>query len=186
MIWNEDFDIKIAENILRTTREGKSYEESWKELAEQFNCSPKDCKDRWEEHLSSNYQTAVQLAEKFNLMQKIRMKPEVQKKQTKPKIMLAEKKEEKVSSKKRGRPKKQQQQQQPPQQEDLTMKQVIEYLQKLNFKMVDNVKLEELEKENSSLKEKMNDMEKKYNQMEEDYQLVISIMSRAQKMLEVG
>ena len=181
MLWNEERELIMAETLLRVTREGRSLQDGFQEVSRQIGIEIKECMSHWDTHLKVRFQTAMQLAEKFNLMNRMKVKPE-EVKETKTKRKTKEVAKQKQEVKKRNN----QTAKTTRKKKEITMQDVIGYLQNIEKDMSATHENKALKKENKVLLDRVKQLEASYAEMKEDYDAMISIFQKAQGMMQTG
>lgn len=181
MTWNEDRELIMAEMLLKATREGCSLEQGLQGVSERLGIEVKECMSHWDKHMKQRFQTAMQLAEKFHLMNRMKVKPkEVKetKSKKKTKKVVKQKQEVKKRSKQTAKTTRKK--------KEMTMQDVIGYLQSIEKDMSAINENKVLKKENKALLEKVKQLEAKYAEIRRDYDVMITILQKAQGMMQTG
>lgn len=163
--WTQDEDLLLAEVVLRHIREGGTQLSAFEEVGKKLSRTAAACGFRWNSYVRKQYTTGIELAKK--------QRKELRKKKRENDGRENEQEEKFVR--------------------DLSLNQVISYLQKLD----DADGIENLRAENSDLKKKVTSLEEKLTkvekekealechmkEVEEDYRALIEIMEKARKMV---
>ncbi|WP_243289983.1 RsfA family transcriptional regulator [Bacillus sp. FJAT-47783] len=163
--WTQDEDLLLAEIVLRHIREGGTQLSAFEEVGKKLSRTAAACGFRWNSYVRKQYTTGIEIAKK--------QRKELRKKKKEIDSQEAHQEEKHIH--------------------DLSLNQVIAYLQKLG----DDGKIERLRAENSELKRKVTSLEEKLTkvekektalehhmkEVEEDYRALIEIMEKARKMV---
>lgn len=163
--WTQEDDLLLAETVLRHVREGSTQLKAFEEVGDKLNRTSAACGFRWNAEVRKDYVDAMELAKR-------------QRKERKR--ALARKSKQKKKSKSFSF-------------EQLSLEQVIQFLQQLEedhqSTHQSQLVIQRLESENHSLKEEVENLKRQLNQTEkqlftikEDYETFIQIMERARKM----
>ncbi|MDQ0227064.1 RsfA family transcriptional regulator [Metabacillus niabensis] len=171
--WTQDEDLLLAEIVLRHIREGATQLAAFEEVGRRLSRTAAACGFRWNSHVRKQYKTGIELAKKQR--KELRTLPQEQ--ETENQIVNEAKEEqEKPSASSKN-----------------TIKELISFLQQYE----EAPSIQELQKENKRLKDKVQQLEASVNSleqekegliknlqvMEEDYHALIEIMDRARKMV---
>lgn len=184
--WSEEDDLLLAETVLRHIREGSTQLKAFDEVGEVLNRTSAACGFRWNAVVRDKYEDAIKLAKKHRKEQK-RMLAQ----QAKPGNYRVG-----IQNQPMYQPSTaplQQNQLQDANQNEMTLQDVIQFLQRLNNKGLEESLLlqenEALKLKNNELSSKVAELEKELNKLkeehkviEEDYQTIIQIMNRARRM----
>ncbi|MCR1808042.1 RsfA family transcriptional regulator, partial [Stenotrophomonas geniculata] len=179
--WTKEDDLLLAETVLRHIRSGSTQIKAFDEVGDALNRTSAACGFRWNAEVRPNYEDAVQLAKKQRKELK-RSEANIEKDRftkTKQLVIDADFSEDITSSK-----------------QDLTMQNVISFLQNLEHNNPSLAKLQtendvlqaqltSLQKTNHELETKLAVLTKKQQAIEEDYALLVRIMDRARKLVSV-
>jgi prespore-specific regulator len=195
--WTEENDLLLAETVLRHVREGSTQLNAFEEVGDKLNRTSAACGFRWNAVVRHRYEKALQLAKK---QRKQRQRLLGREQGGKKKLLYQPPTPSPEEIKAISLPVTAQQEVQAEsssgqsQQENLTLSQVIVYLQQLNQSnfQVDALKSENerLKLENNDLKKKIEELENKIKELEEntttmqeDYETLMKIMNRARKFV---
>ncbi|MEK4779044.1 RsfA family transcriptional regulator [Bacillus sp. FSL L8-0199] len=179
--WTKEDDLLLAETVLRHIRSGSTQIKAFDEVGDTLNRTSAACGFRWNAEVRPNYEDAVQLAKKQRKELK-RFEAKIEKNQftkTKQLVIDAEFSEDITPSK-----------------QELTMQNVISFLQNLEHNNPSLAKLQtendvlqaqltSLQKTNHELETKLAVLTKKQQAIEEDYAMLVRIMDRARKLVSV-
>ncbi|MBO8175921.1 MAG: RsfA family transcriptional regulator [Bacillus sp. (in: Bacteria)] len=195
--WTEENDLLLAETVLRHVREGSTQLNAFEEVGDKLNRTSAACGFRWNAVVRHRYEKALQLAKKQRKQRqrllgreqggkkKLLYQPPTPSPEEIEAISLPVTAQQEVQAESSiGQS----------QQENLTLSQVIVYLQQLNQSnfQVDALKSENerLKLENNDLKKKIEELENKIKELEEntttmqeDYETLMKIMNRARKFV---
>jgi len=175
--WSHENDLLLAETVLRHIREGSTQLNAFEEVGDKLNRTSAACGFRWNAEVRQRYQSAIELAKRQRKEKKRAMAKQSQK-WKKPAISLSSDIDSGTGS------------ENPP---VITIDTVIHFLKELKkeYQVSNQSKttLEQFQKENETLKQKISELEKELKvkekeltTMREDYQTFIQIMERARKM----
>lgn len=184
--WSHEDDLLLAETVLRHVREGSTQLNAFDEVGDKLNRTSAACGFRWNAEVRNKYDSAIDLAKRQRKERKRAMAVQTTKNKQ-PVITLPavhdtkEEENETQSAITEEAPRM------------ITMDQVIQFLTSLktDYHAFNQSKatLEETQKENTILKDQVNDLEDKLVKTEkqlatiqEDYQTFVQIMDRARKM----
>ncbi|UOQ46285.1 RsfA family transcriptional regulator [Halobacillus salinarum] len=182
--WSHEDDLLLAETVLRHIREGSTQLKAFDEVGDILNRTSAACGFRWNAEVRQKYEQAVELAKKQRKEKKrkeasMQAAVEPSRVQTYHYQENHEEADDEIPVFK-----------QPVKADtepELQLSQVIRYLKGLQKDSAgtDSVKnkLQELETENSKLKEMNAKLNRQLEAMSEDYQALIQIMDRARKMV---
>jgi len=171
--WTQDEDLLLAEIVLRHIREGATQLAAFEEVGRRLSRTAAACGFRWNSHVRKQYKTGIELAKKQR--KELRTLPQEQETENQI-INEASEEQEKPSASSKN-----------------TIKELISFLQQYE----EAPSIQELQKENKRLKDKVQQLEATVNSleqekegliknlqvMEEDYHALIEIMDRARKMV---
>ncbi|MEC5422155.1 RsfA family transcriptional regulator [Virgibacillus sp. C22-A2] len=184
--WSHEDDLLLAETVLRHIREGSTQLNAFDEVGDKLNRTSAACGFRWNAEVRTKYDSAIDLAKRQRKEKKREMANQSQKLR-KPVVALPPSYQDLpvndpdiLSSQITEEP-------------SITMDMVIRFLRdvKKDYHASNQSKasLEQIQKENTKLKEQVSNLEKQLTQTEtqlttiqEDYQVFIQIMDRARKM----
>ncbi|MGG3736602.1 RsfA family transcriptional regulator [Aeribacillus pallidus] len=195
--WTEENDLLLAETVLRHVREGSTQLNAFEEVGDKLNRTSAACGFRWNAVVRHRYEKALQLAKKQRKQRqrllgreqggkkKLLYQPPTPSPEEIEAISLPVTAQQEVQAESSSGQS---------QQENLTLSQVIVYLQQLNQSnfQVDALKSENerLKLENNDLKKKIEELENKIKELEEntttmqeDYETLMKIMNRARKFV---
>ncbi|WP_085991815.1 RsfA family transcriptional regulator [Oceanobacillus senegalensis] len=194
--WSHEDDLLLAETVLRHIREGSTQLNAFEEVGDKLNRTSAACGFRWNAEVRQKYDSAIDLAKRQRKEKKRAMarKSGQFRKPIAPVLSSAHfeefASEELPSDEERiTLPEKVEQTEIPA----ISLDMVIQYLKEIKKDYYasnqSKASLEQTQRENSMLKEKINSLEKQLGQTEdemnaikEDYQTFIQIMERARKM----
>lgn len=171
--WTQDEDLLLAEIVLRHIREGATQLAAFEEVGRRLSRTAAACGFRWNSHVRKQYKTGIELAKKQR--KELRTLPQEQETENQILNKVNEEQEKPSASSKN------------------TIKELISFLQQYE----EAPSIQELQKENKRLKDKVQQLEatvisleqekegltKNLQVMEEDYHALIEIMDRARKMV---
>ncbi len=171
--WTQDEDLLLAEIVLRHIREGATQLAAFEEVGRRLSRTAAACGFRWNSHVRKQYKTGIELAKKQR--KELRTLPQEQETENQILNEVNEEQEKPSASSKN------------------TIKELISFLQQYE----EAPSIQELQKENKQLKDKVQQLEatvisleqekegltKNLQVMEEDYHALIEIMDRARKMV---
>ncbi|KYC75117.1 sporulation-specific transcriptional regulator GerR [Bacillus licheniformis] len=167
--WTQDEDILLAEVVLRHIREGGTQLSAFEEVGKALSRTAAACGFRWNSFVRKQYQSGIELAKKQR--KELRKKIGIHSANLPGSVKM-------VSESKA---------------ENLTLDDVIEYLEKLKEApvqkdFIDEKKklaeeINELKQEVEKLRSENQSLKKKLELTEEDYKALIEIMERARKMV---
>jgi prespore-specific regulator len=184
--WSHEDDLLLAETVLRHIREGSTQLNAFDEVGDALNRTSAACGFRWNAVVRDKYEDAIKLAKKHRKQRKRQLAKEAKPHYTTfepqvttefsamPELNLTPSVTRPVETVTHSN------------NQDLSMSEVIKFLETFNE---NGTKSSLLEQENKELKQRVSSMEEKYNQLkkeyesiEEDYQSIIQIMDRARRM----
>lgn len=189
--WSHEDDLLLAETVLRHIREGGTQLNAFEEVGDKLNRTSAACGFRWNAEVRTKYDHAIDLA-KRQRKEKKRANAVNTPRPQKSVIALPQNYEEQQSviesAEENVVPETKVEEEAP-----LTMDMVIRYLKgvKKDYHASNQSKrsLEQMQKENTMLREHATELEKNLTQtkeqlatIQEDYQVFIQIMDRARKM----
>ncbi|WP_062351420.1 RsfA family transcriptional regulator [Bacillus kwashiorkori] len=203
--WTEENDLLLAETVLRHVREGSTQLNAFEEVGDKLNRTSAACGFRWNAVVRHKYEKALQLAKKQRKQrQRLLGKDHGGKKKLlyqppmPTDVELSDLTEQSLSEV-ISEPVTQTTIQTEPvttvtSTNDLTMDQVIRFLQSLNVSSLqsniyksENARLKQeirdLRKQNEELESKIEELEQNSQTMQEDYETLIQIMNRARKLV---
>lgn len=179
--WTKEDDLLLAETVLRHIRSGSTQIKAFDEVGDALNRTSAACGFRWNAEVRPNYEDSVQLAKKQRKELK-RSEAKIEKEHfTKTKQLVIDAKfSEDIT----------------PSKQELTMQNVISFLQNLEHTNPSLAKLQtendvlqaqltSLQKTNDELETKLAVLTKKQQAIEEDYAMLVRIMDRARKLVSV-
>ncbi|MEK7014782.1 RsfA family transcriptional regulator [Bacillus sp. FSL R9-9410] len=179
--WTKEDDLLLAETVLRHIRSGSTQIKAFDEVGDTLNRTSAACGFRWNAEVRPYYEDTVQIAKKQRKELK-RSEAKIEKEQfsqTRQLVIDAEFSEDIAPNK-----------------QDLTMQNVISFLQNLEHNNPSLAKLQtendvlqdqltSLKKTNNELEAKLAVLTKKQQAIEEDYAMLVRIMDRARKLVSV-
>jgi len=178
----EDRKLLLAQQILKATREGISYEQVYEELALEWKTNAEECRLLWEEEVGAHYQKAVEIARLFHLSQTGK-KPSVSgsnKRKTKVRKGVS------IESKKTGdtRPVSSPVIKET-QEESVNLKEILVFLEQVEEKMMAQEEVNAIYQENVQLKKELEQIKEKHQQMEEDFRFLKKLFRDAEALQRV-
>ncbi|MGM8364676.1 RsfA family transcriptional regulator [Virgibacillus sp. W0181] len=179
--WSHEDDLLLAETVLRHVREGSTQLNAFEEVGDKLNRTSAACGFRWNAEVRQKYESAVDLAKR---QRKERKRTEAtQLKLTNPEPVQLTNNEFVLENESLETENK----------TPITVDKVIEFLHNMkeDYHVANQSKftLQQLENENTMLRDHVKKMEKqlalteeKLETVQEDYQMFIQIMERARKM----
>lgn len=178
--WSHEDDLLLAETVLRHVREGSTQLNAFDEVGDELNRTSAACGFRWNAEVRRKYDNAMELA-KRQRKEKKREQAIIPEQINKPNISLPQNEEVIDNSSV------------PYESSPITLDHVIHFLNdiKQDYYVSSQSKytLEQTQKENQLLRERISELEKELTRTEqnlstiqEDYQVFIQIMERARKM----
>ncbi|HET7656915.1 MAG TPA: RsfA family transcriptional regulator [Bacillales bacterium] len=182
--WSEEDDLLLADTVLRHIREGGTQLQAFDEVGDKLNRTSAACGFRWNAIVRNRYQQAIEIAKKQRKERK-RMLSRQMNKETVQRT---------VSQQPTQASEPVQVQQNHNDSAEMTLNDVISYLQKLQIDgqssegwKIETARLkrenDHLQTENENLKKQLNRLSKEHETVKEDYQSLIQIMDRARKMV---
>jgi len=183
--WSHEDDLLLAETVLRHIREGSTQLNAFDEVGDKLNRTSAACGFRWNAEVRTKYESAIDLAKRQRKEKKRAISANSQKKRM-PTITLSPTYEQiKTDADDNSLV--------IPEEPSLNLDMVIQFLKELkrDYHASNQSKsaMESLDKENTMLKEKVQELQKQLSNTEsqmasiqDDYQTFIQIMDRARKM----
>ncbi|MBP1947637.1 RsfA family transcriptional regulator [Virgibacillus litoralis] len=177
--WSHEDDLLLAETVLRHIREGSTQLNAFEEVGDKLNRTSAACGFRWNAEVREKYDNAIDLA-KRQRKEKKRANAVKTTKVSQSVEPIIQNTDEELPSPTMEEP-------------SITMDTVIRYLKQVKRDYYasnqSKLSLEQMQKENTMLKEHVSNLEKKLESTEkqfatvqEDYQVFMQIMDRARKM----
>ncbi|WP_163970095.1 RsfA family transcriptional regulator [Oceanobacillus halotolerans] len=181
--WSHEDDLLLAETVLRHIREGSTQLNAFEEVGDKLNRTSAACGFRWNAEVRAKYENAIDLAKR---QRKERKRAMAKEQQPVKKEVVAQTSQQLTDTDINWN-------QSMNTESSLTLDRVIQFLtdMKKDYQASNQSKqtLEETQKENEQLREKVSELEKKLadtedqlNTIQEDYQVFMQIMDRARKM----
>lgn len=205
--WSHEDDLLLAETVLRHIREGSTQLDAFEEVGDRLNRTGAACGFRWNAIVRRKYESAIEIAKKQRKQLKRaeqRMSRGYQPRSTYLTNNIPATADVEISTdfNEQEVPVEThvdyttEQDRQQPIQRQLSMKQVISFLQNLQVSTQSNSRLERenqtLKEQNEALTHKVTELEKviaklkkEHITIEEDYQSLIDIMERARRMVMI-
>jgi len=177
--WSHEDDLLLAETVLRHIREGSTQLNAFEEVGDALNRTSAACGFRWNAEVRNKYIDAIELAKRQRKERKRAQATQIKQETTRAFSQPVRQQSSLVMES--------------PETSEITLENVIHFLQLLQkdyYASNQSIrKAEQLQEENSGLKEKIASLErelsltnKKLTTVEEDYKTFIQIMERARKM----
>ncbi|WP_164668514.1 RsfA family transcriptional regulator [Virgibacillus doumboii] len=175
--WSHEDDLLLAETVLRHIREGSTQLNAFEEVGDKLNRTSAACGFRWNAEVRGKYDNAIDLA----------------KRQRKEKKRANVVKTVKAKQPMAPVPQNYDDNSQSSEEPSINMDSVIQFLKQVKKDYYasnqSKASLEQIQNENTMLKEQINeletklaDTEKQFATVQEDYQVFMQIMDRARKM----
>lgn len=185
--WSEEDDLLLAETVLRHIREGSTQLRAFDEVGDVLNRTSAACGFRWNAVVRDKYEDAIKLAKKHRKERK-RMLAQ----QAKPGNFRMPAQSEQMYHPP-AIPPVQQNHAYDIKQNEMTLQDVIQFLQGLSSKGIEEslliqenealkLKNNELSLKVAELEQELNKLKEEHKVIEEDYQSIIQIMNRARRM----
>ncbi len=180
--WSHEDDLLLAETVLRHIREGSTQLNAFDEVGDKLNRTSAACGFRWNAEVRNKYISAIDLAK--------RQRKEMKRNQAKQSNLKSVTSAEYSTNNKDNNTV---QTEAVPAENDITFDMVLTFLNHLKQDYYasnqSKTAIEQIEKENTNLKEaleeanrKLKKTEQQLETMQEDYQTFIQIMDRARRM----
>ncbi|SHF66558.1 RsfA family transcriptional regulator [Ornithinibacillus halophilus] len=177
--WSHEDDLLLAETVLRHIREGSTQLNAFEEVGDKLNRTSAACGFRWNAEIRQKYDDAIDLA-KRQRKEKKRALERNRTKRKQPVVTLAQNYDTETSTEEHSS-------------STISIDSVIHFLKEMKKDYYasnqSKVTLDQTQKENEMLKEKINNLERQLaetenqlNTIQEDYQVFVQIMDRARKM----
>ncbi|MUK87009.1 RsfA family transcriptional regulator [Ornithinibacillus sp. L9] len=179
--WSHEDDLLLAETVLRHIREGSTQLNAFEEVGDKLNRTSAACGFRWNAEIRQKYEDAIDLA-KRQRKEKKRALERSKSRTKKPVVALQQEyNSEEIS------------QNEVTSESTITLDTVIQFLKQMKKDYYasnqSKLTLDQTQKENEMLKQKISKLEKQLvqteeqlNTIQEDYQVFVQIMDRARKM----
>ncbi|ADU29776.1 RsfA family transcriptional regulator [Evansella cellulosilytica] len=184
--WSEEDDLLLAETVLRHIREGGTQLKAFDEVGDALNRTSAACGFRWNAVVRDKYEDAIKLAKRHRKERKRQMAQEA-------KPLSYSKPLQSVYQPTPSTPSRQPIADYMNEEKEITMQDVIQFLQQMNGKghqesllkqENEALKLEkqELAQKVEFLEDELKKIREEHKTIEEDYQSIIQIMNRARRM----
>ncbi|SET77861.1 prespore-specific regulator [Oceanobacillus limi] len=181
--WSHEDDLLLAETVLRHIREGSTQLNAFEEVGDKLNRTSAACGFRWNAEIRQKYEDAIDLAKRQRKEKKRAMERSKSRVNQKPVVTLQQPayNDERTTLTEVSN------------ESSMTLDTVIQFLKEMKKDYYasnqSKATLDQTQKENEMLKQKITNLEKQLaetenqlNTIQEDYQVFVQIMDRARKM----